>query len=72
MKTEQRRSVVAYVQETAASAGTPVSERRACRWLGLHRSPIRYQSRRPPDTVLRDKLRTLAEDHPRWGVPRLV
>lgn len=67
MTAEQRRTVVAHVQETAA-----VSERRACRWLGVHRTPLRYQSRRAPDTALRAKLRTLAEAHPRWGVPRLV
>jgi putative transposase len=65
--TQQRRSVVAYVQQTA-----DVSQRRACRWLGLHRTPIRYQSRRPPDGELRAKLRMLAEAYPRWGVPRLV
>jgi putative transposase len=64
---QQRRSAVAYVQETA-----DVSQRRACRWLGLHRTPIRYRSRRPPDTALREHLRTLADAHPRWGVPRLV
>lgn len=67
MTTQQRRSVVAYVQQTA-----DVSQRRACRWLGLHRTPIRYQSRRPSDVELRAKLRMLAEAHPRWGVPRLV
>lgn len=38
---QQRRRAVAYVQQTAA-----VSQHRACRWLGLHRTPIRYQSRR--------------------------
>lgn len=67
MTAQQRRSAVAYVQETAA-----VSQRRACRWLGLPRTPIRYQSRRPPDVELRAQLRRLAEAHPRWGVPRLV
>ena len=35
---QQRRSAVAYVQETAA-----VSQRCACRWLGVARTPIRYQ-----------------------------
>lgn len=64
---QQRRSAVAYVQESAA-----VSQRCACRWLGVARTPIRYQSRRPPDVELRAKLRALAEAHPRWGVPRLV
>jgi putative transposase len=55
------------VRETAA-----VSERRACRWLGVHRTPVRYVSRRPDDGELRERLRVLAAEHPRWGVPRLV
>lgn len=69
MTAQQRRSAVAHVEETAA-----ISQRRACRWLGLARTPIRYASRRPPeaDAVLRERLRALAEAHPRWGVPRLV
>lgn len=72
MTAEQRRTVVAYVQEAAEAEGRPVSERRACRWLGVHRTPVRYVSRRAPDTELRERLRTLAAEHPRWGVPRLV
>ena len=64
---QQRRGAVAYVREAAA-----VSERRACRWLGVHRSPVRYASRRPDDAELRARLRALAGEHPRWGVPRLV
>lgn len=67
MTAEQRRRAVTQVRATAA-----VSERRACRWLGLQRTPVRYQSRRAPDTALRARLRALAEAHPRWGVPRLV
>jgi putative transposase len=64
---QQRRGAVAYVREAAA-----VSERRACRWLGVHRTPVRYRSRRPDDAELRERLRTLAGEHPRWGAPRLV
>jgi len=69
---EQRRTVVAYVRKQAAASEAPISERTACRWLGVHRSPVRYVSRRAPDTALREKRRALAEAHPRWGVPRLV
>lgn len=64
---EQRRTAVAYVRTTAG-----VPERRACRFLGVHRALVRYRSRRPPDTALRTKLRTLAEEHDRWGCPRLA
>jgi putative transposase len=67
----QRRAAVTYVQESAAAQGRPVSQRRACRWLGVHRTPIRYVTRRAPDTELRGRLRELAAAHPRWGVPRL-
>jgi len=63
---EQRRTIVQQVQLTAGS------ERRACRWLGFHRSAMRYQSRRPDDRPVRQRLRELAEAHPRWGSPRLI
>lgn len=68
---EQRRTVVAYVRETAALQ-TP-EQRRACRYLGIHRALCRYVRRQPiaRDLELRAHLRTLAEQHPRWGCPRL-
>ena len=71
MTAGQRRAVVTHVQETAAAEGHAVSQRRVCRWLGVHRTPVRYVTRRPPDTELRGRLRELAAAHPRWGVPRL-
>lgn len=65
--TEQRRTVVAYTRETAT-----LSERRACRYLGVHRALCRYGSRRAlDDRELRAHLRELAGAHPRWGCPRL-
>jgi putative transposase len=65
---EQRRTVVAYVRETAV-----VRERRACRYLGVHRALCRYVRRRSTvaEAELRSRLRELAERHPRWGCPRL-
>ena len=65
--TEQRRTVVAYAVESA-----DVSERRACRFLGVHRALVRYRSRRPDDTPLREALKALAQKKTRWGVPRLT
>jgi putative transposase len=62
----ERRSIVAYVEPTARS------ERRACAWLGWHRSAHRYHSRRADDQPLRQQLRTLATQHPRWGFPMLL
>jgi putative transposase len=64
---EQRRAVVTYAIESAA-----IPERTACRYLAVHRSLIRYQSRRAPDTELRERLRSMASDRPRWGSPRLT
>lgn len=48
-----------------------VSERRACRTLELNRSSVRYQTRSRDDEALRERLRDLAEERPRWGYRRL-
>jgi putative transposase len=63
---EQRRTIVAEVIPTAGS------ERQACRWLGWHRSAVRYRLTRPADTALRQRQRQLASAHPRWGLPLLL
>lgn len=65
---EQRRTVVAEVSGAAEG-----SERRSCRWLGFHRSAVRYVVlRREGELHLRQRLRELAEEHPRWGSPMLT
>ena len=46
-----------------------LSERRACQIAGADRKTIRYQSRRPPDTALRVRLRDLANERRRFGYP---
>jgi putative transposase len=61
-----RRDVVAHVV-----AGHEVSERRACRVLGVDRSSHRYRSRRPDDAALRGRLRELAHERRRFGYRRL-
>jgi transposase InsO family protein len=45
-----------------------VSERRACRLLGQHRSTQRYEPV-PPDFEVKlvKRMNELAEQHPRWG-----
>jgi putative transposase len=63
---EQRRTIVKAVCSAARS------ERRACRWLGFHRSTVRYVPERRGDAALRARLRELAEEHPRWGAPMLL
>jgi putative transposase len=64
---EQRRTVVREVKVTAES------ERRTCRWLGFHRSAVRYVAMpRAGETALRQRLRELADEKPRWGSPMLT
>lgn len=43
------------------------SLRRACRALGFNRSSWHYQSRRPQQSELVERLRALASQRPRWG-----
>ena len=49
-----------------------VSQRRACRLVGISRSVQRYRSRRKPDTELRAKVRAIAEQRPRFGHLRIT
>lgn len=65
--TTERRVVVASVP-----ARHQLSERRAVRMLGFARTTMRYALRLPErDAPLRMRLRELAAEYPRWGVPRL-
>jgi putative transposase len=48
-----------------------MSERRACRILGVDRSSVRYRARRSADTALRERLRQLAQERRRFGYRRL-
>ena len=49
-----------------------MSERRACRVLGAHRRTMRYQRQvRADEPAVRERLRTLAAERPRWGYRRL-
>jgi putative transposase len=48
-----------------------VSERRACRYVGQHRSTQRHEPRRAgDDAALRAELRRFSKDRPRWGYRR--
>lgn len=48
-----------------------LSERRACRVVGMARSSARYASTRVVDETLRERLRTHAAQRPRFGYRRL-
>lgn len=61
-----RREVVQWVVAEWA-----VSERRACRLLGVQRSVVRYQCRRSDPPGLRERLCALAAERRRYGYRRL-
>jgi putative transposase len=62
----RRRAAVAMLSERLG-----VSERRACRITGQHRSTQRHRSpAHDRDDALRDELRRLSRAHPRWGYRR--
>ena len=48
-----------------------MSERRACRVLGVDRTSVRYLATRPDDGALRDRLMVLAQERRRCGYRRL-
>jgi putative transposase len=61
-----RRSVIVSLREDYQ-----FSERQACIIIGLCRSSYRYKAKPKNDTVIRDRLRELAEQRHRFGAPRL-
>jgi putative transposase len=48
-----------------------LSQRHACRLIGLDRSTLRYQRKRPDDATVRQRLRDLAAERRRFGYRRL-
>ncbi len=48
-----------------------LSERRACRLAQVNRSTYRYESRIEDDIDLRERIKFLAQRHPRFGCPRI-
>ena len=67
MTPAQRRAAVRWVRERYG-----LSERRACRLVGIGRSTLRYRSRaRGDEERLRRRLRELAAERPRFGYRRL-
>ena len=61
----QRRRAVDHLKSRR------VSERRACRLAGLSRSVAWYKLKDRDDSVLRQRLKALAERYPRYGYPTL-
>ena len=52
-----RREATTYLRQTFE-----MSERRACRVIGTDRASMRYQSVRPDDVALRERLKALAQE----------
>ena len=61
-----RREAAAYLQATFG-----MSERQACRAIGVDRSIARYRASGSDDGVLRERLKTLAQERRRFGNRRL-
>lgn len=62
MTARERRRVVERIQ-----AAKGMSQRRAIRFTGFPSSTIRYKGVRPPQEQLRERIKALATEHPRWG-----
>lgn len=67
MTPQQGREAATFVQSEFK-----LSRRRACRVVGLNRSTSYLKSRRPDESELRDRLRALAGERPRFGYRRLT
>ncbi len=66
MSVAERKVLVEVVQADYA-----ISQRRACRLVGLSSSLCYYQPKRVADTEIAEQLRSLADQHPRWGFKKL-
>ena len=62
-----RREAIAHLRNAQG-----MSERRACKLISCDRMMVRYQSRRPDDSALRERLRALAHKRRRFGYRRLI
>ena len=49
-----------------------MSERRACKAIGGCRMTVRYNSRRPDDAVVRERMLMIARERRRFGYRRLL
>lgn len=66
MKPAQKRECVRFLQ-----VGFRVSERRACRVIGMQRTRYRYRSRAQDQTLLRQRIREIAAVRVRYGYRRV-
>jgi len=62
VKSQARRAAVRHMEEAHG-----LSERRACRLIGIGRSSLRYEARAKDDDTLRERLTELARKWRRAG-----
>ena len=62
MKPALRRKVAEHFMQSFH-----LSQRRACHLVGLQRCSFRYRHRRGDDAPTRERIKQLAQEHPRWG-----
>jgi putative transposase len=60
------RRAVAHLKETFG-----MSERRACKAIGCCRTTVRYESTRPDDRDLRERMKAIAHERRRFGYRRV-
>ena len=61
-----KKEVAGYLQEQHG-----LSQRKAAQLVGSAPKVLRYKSKRGSDAPVRERLRTLGEERPRWGYRRL-
>ncbi len=49
-----------------------VSQRRACKAIGCCRMTVRYETSRPDDRELRERMKAIAQERRRFGYRRLL
>jgi putative transposase len=64
---EEKRAAVVYLRQAHTA-----SERRACGLVGQPRSTQRYAAKPEPDDGIRERVRQLASERPRFGYRRLT
>lgn len=62
-----KRKAVARLKE-----GFGMSERRACKAIGCCRMTVRYQTSRPDDREVRERMKAIAQERRRFGYRRLL
>lgn len=66
VKPAAKKQVAGYIQEQHQ-----LSKRRACALVGIPTCTVRYQSRNADEAPVRDRLKALAQERPRFGYRRL-